>query len=330
MAAVASGCTTPQPTGAVYVRAQAAPDPPPPPAPTIVRSTQPALLDPASAQLKPLPGHVPPVAATGKPKASPLQLAADANHKAAQAPDKSDYFNAIVQYAYEPGTLYQVYAQPMRITDIALEPGEKILGEPASGDVVRWILALGKSMEGGVEQWHIYLKPTRPDLETNLAINTDRRSYLLELHSYEGTYMAAIVWHYPEDQLARLQAQAAALAGQQKNASPVVGVDALNFNYTIQIVKGAPVWTPVQVFDDGRRTFVRFPSAMVLREAPALFILRDSQTQLVNYRVKNDTYVIDRLIDAAELRVGQKDQEIVRVTRTVAEPPRPVHTGKGQ
>ena len=108
----------------------------------------------------------------------------------------------------------------MRITDIALEPGEKILGEPASGDVVRWILALGKSMQSGVEQWHVYLKPTRPDLETNLAINTDRRSYLLELHSYADTYMAAIVWHYPEDELARLQAQAAELAGQQKNAAP--------------------------------------------------------------------------------------------------------------
>jgi type IV secretion system protein VirB9 len=257
-----------------------------------------------------------------------LQLAADANHKASQAPDKSDYFNAIVQYAYEPGTLYQVYAQPMRITDIALEPGEKILGEPASGDVVRWLLALGKSMQGGVEQWHVYLKPTRPDLETNLAINTDRRSYLLELHSYEGTYMAAIVWHYPEDELARLQAQAAELAGQEKNAAPVVGIDALNFNYTIQVVRGAPVWTPVQVFDDGRRTFVRFPSAMVLREAPALFVLRDTQTQLVNYRVKNDTYVIDRLIDAAELRVGQKEQEIVRIARAAPDPvPPPTHRG---
>ena len=175
---------------------------------------------PASAQMKPLPGHAPAASAAPKPKASPLQLAADANHKAAQAPGQSDYFNAIVQYAYEPGTLYQVYAQPMRITDIALEPGEKILGEPASGDVVRWLLALGKSMQSGVEQWHVYLKPTRPDLETNLAINTDRRSYLLELHSYADTYMAAIVWHYPEDELARLQAQAAELAGQQKNAEP--------------------------------------------------------------------------------------------------------------
>jgi P-type conjugative transfer protein TrbG len=316
------------PAGALYVRAQPAPDAPPPPAPVVVRGPQPAPLDPASAQMKPMPGRAP---AAAKPKGSPLQLASDANHKASAAPDKSDYFNAIVQYSYEPGTLYQVYAEPMRITDIALEPGERILGAPASGDVVRWLLAIGKSMQGGVEQWHVYLKPTRPELETNLAINTDRRSYLLELHSYADTYMAAIAWRYPEDELARLQAQASELGGQQKNAAPVVGIDALNFGYTIQVVKGAPVWTPVQVFDDGRRTFVRFPSAMVLREAPALFVLRDGETQLVNYRVKSDTYVIDRLIDAAELRVGQKDQEIVRIVRTppaAPEPPRPGHSGK--
>jgi type IV secretion system protein VirB9 len=38
--------------------------------------------------------------------------------------------------------------------------------------------------------------------------------------------------------------------------------------------------------------------------------------QLVNYRMKGDFYVIDRLIDSAELRVGQQEQEIVRVLRT--------------
>ena len=189
---------TPQPAVA-YVRAQASPEPPPPPVPMLPRGPDPSL--PAPGQLKPLPGRAPAAAAAGGPRPSPQRLASDANHKAAQAPDRSDYFNAIVQYAYEPGTLYQVYAEPMRITDIALEPGEKILGQPASGDVVRWLLALGKSMDHGVEQWHVYLKPTRPELATNLAINTDRRSYLLELHSYADTYMAAIVWHYPEDEL---------------------------------------------------------------------------------------------------------------------------------
>jgi type IV secretion system protein VirB9 len=239
----------------------------------------------------------------------------EANHKAAAAPDKGDTFNAIVQYAFEPGTLYQVFAAPMHITDVVLEPGEKILGQPASGDVVRWILALGKSADRGVEQWHLYIKPTRPDLQTNLAINTDRRTYLLELQSYPETYMAAITWRYPQDELARLQGQADAAAAQERSASPIVSLEALNFNYAIRVLHGQPGWTPLQVFDDGRRTFVRFPPAMLVREAPALFVLRDSETQLVNYRVKGDTYVVDRLLDAAELRVGQQDQEIVRIER---------------
>ena len=55
---------------------------------------------------------------------------------------------------------------------------------------------------------------------------------------------------------------------------------------------------------------------MLTREAPALFVLSSTdETQLVNYRVKNDYYIVDRLVDHIELRVGQKDQEIVRITR---------------
>jgi type IV secretion system protein VirB9 len=313
----ASGCAAHEAqTMATYVRADPAADTPQTPAPIFVTAPEPA---PATSQLRPMPGHsgstVKSLPGALRAPPSPQQVVADANHKAAQAPAASDTFNAIVQYSYEAGSLYQVFAAPMRITDIALEPGEKILGQPASGDVIRWLLALGKSMDHGFEQWHVYLKPTRPDLETNLAINTDRRSYMLELHSYADTYMAAVVWRYPEDELAQLQGQASELPAQQKTTSSVVGIDALNFNYTIQVVEGHPAWTPLQAFDDGRRTFVRFPPAMLVREAPALFVLRDQQTQLVNYRVKGDTYVIDRLIDSAELRVGQQDQEIVRIVR---------------
>jgi type IV secretion system protein VirB9 len=47
---------------------------------------------------------------------------------------------------------------------------------------------------------------------------------------------------------------------------------------------------------------------MLDREAPALFVISSmGDTQLVNYRVKNDTYVVDRLFDSAELRLDQKD-----------------------
>lgn len=247
--------------------------------------------------------------------ASVQQLVMEANRKASQAPDSRDYFNAIVQYAFDPGTLYQVFAAPTRITDLVLQPGEKILGQPASGDVVRWILALGKSLDRGREQWHVYLKPTRPDLQTNLAINTDRRTYLLELHSYADTYMAAVMWHYPQEEMARLQAQTAEVTTQERTSASLVNLEALNFGYSIQVTRGSPAWTPLQVFDDGRRTFIRFPPAVRVREAPALFVLRDDQTQLVNYRMKGDFYVIDRLVDSVELRVGQQDQETVRVDR---------------
>jgi type IV secretion system protein TrbG len=318
----ACASSTPRPPANAYVRAQPVADSAPPPSAASSRAAPPAAPPSVpSWQMKPMP-PAPSVRSTwgllAQAAANTQQIVSEANREASQGPAPGAYFNAIAQYVYEPGTLYEVYAAPMRITDIALEPGERVLGQPAAGDVVRWVLAIGKSMVGGVEQAHVYLKPTRADLETNLAINTDRRSYLLELHSYADTYMAAVEWRYPQEEIARLGAQEAEAAADVHNAAPVVALDALNFNYAVKVEKGEPTWTPVQVFDDGRRTFIRFPPAMLVREAPALFVLRNKETQLVNYRVKNDFYVVDRLIDSAELRVGQQDQEIVRITRAPA------------
>jgi len=312
----AACAAAPPPPASAYVRAEPVADVSPAPRLPAAAAPAPAL----SGQMKPIPP--PPARPTrgslASDPASGEQVVAEANRQAAQGPARDTYFNAIVQYAFEPGSLYQVYASPMRITDLALEPGEKVIGQPAAGDVVRWVLALGRSVQAGQEQVHVYVKPTRPDLETNLAINTDRRSYLLELHSYPDTYMAAVEWHYPHEELARLEAQATESAVERQNSSPIVGLDTLNFNYAVKVEKGEPTWTPLQVFDDGRRTFIRFPEAMLVREAPALFVLRNKETQLVNYRVKSDFYVVDRLLDAAELRVGQQDQEIVRIVRTAA------------
>ena len=307
---LACGCASKRPPSTAYVAAHPISEPGPS---TTAPQAAPATA-PSGAALAGQLRRVPPPRSAASPLATPQEVVAQANRQASQGPTRDGYFNAIVDYAFEPGSLFQVYAAPMRITDIALEPGEKVLGQPAAGDVVRWVLAIGKSMVGDQEQTHVYLKPTRPDLETNLAINTDRRSYMLELHSYADTYMAAVAWHYPHEEAMRLQSQGESSAAD-KNASPVVGLDALNFNYEIEVEKGSPAWTPIQAFDDGRRTFIRFPQAMLVREAPALFVLRNKETQLVNYRVNRDFYVVDRLIDSAQLRIGQQDQEIVRIVR---------------
>ncbi len=272
----------------------------------------------------PLPGQmrripVPKAHAT-KPgeKPAPWDVIDDANRKAATGPESEAYFNAIMTYDFAEGALYQVYTAPLRLTSIQLQPGEKIVGKPAAGDTIRWVMGVGRSggADGGQQQ-HLYVKPTRPGLNTTIVVNTDRRTYYLELHSFEETYMAAVAWRYPHDELEQLETSAAHDEAITKATTATnINLEAINFSYRVSVEKGKPVWSPVQVFDDGRKTFIRFPAAMLTREAPALFVLSSTnETQLVNYRVKNDYYIVDRLVERIELRVGQKDQEIVRITR---------------
>ena len=242
----------------------------------------------------------------------------EANRKATEGPNASEYANAIMTYDYTPGALFQIYTAPDHLTDIQLQPGERIVGKPATGDSIRWVLGGGVSSAAGKEQQHVYVKPTRPDLHTTLAVNTDRRSYLLELGSYEDAYMAGVAWRYPQDELAQLEAtteQQQALAANTTAAG--ISIDRLNFHYGVAVKSGRPEWVPEQVFDDTHKTFIRFPVAMLDREAPALFVVSSAgETQMVNYRVKNDTYIVDRLFEVAELRLGQQSQEIVQIVRT--------------
>jgi type IV secretion system protein VirB9 len=243
----------------------------------------------------------------------------DANRKAATGPESDAYFNAIMTYDFAEGALYQVYTAPLRLTSIQLQPGEKIIGKPAAGDTIRWVMGVGRSggTDGAQQQQHLYIKPTRPGLSTTIAVNTDRRTYYLELHSFEETYMAAVAWRYPHDELEQLESSAARDEAIVKaTTSTNINLESINFSYRVGIEQGSPMWTPVQVFDDGKKTFIRFPAAMLTREAPALFVLSsNNETQLVNYRVKNDYYIVDRLVERIELRVGQGKQDIVRITR---------------
>ena len=105
-----------------------------------------------------------------------------------------------------------------------MQEGEQLTGSGpvAAGDTVRWIIGDTESGAGASKRVHILVKPTRPDLMTNLVINTDRRTYHLEMRSAEKTYMASVSWQYPADQLIALRGQNSAADA----AAPVdVGVD---------------------------------------------------------------------------------------------------------
>lgn len=249
---------------------------------------------------------------------SPDQIIDSANKEASRNPSTYGYFNSIMQYDFSPGALYQVYCAPLKLTDIHLQPGEKILGKPACGDTVRWIMGLGESKVKNVAQKHIYIKPTRPGLHTTLSINTDLRSYHFEIHSYRKTYMAAVNFRYPHDEVDfALQQASVEEAANSLITAPNVDIDKLNFRYDIKVHKGRkPKWMPEKVFDDDKKTFIQFPKGMLNREAPVLFVLsKGGKTQLVNYRQRNEYFIVDRLFDRAELRLGKKKHDVVRITR---------------
>ena len=294
---------------------------------------QPAVLQqdpPAPVQIVempeplPLPGQLKPVEEGHRPpeEADPKKRVETANAAARIEPERDGFINAMQVYPFTKGALYQVYTAIGQITDIALQPGEDLIGPGpvAAGDTVRWIIGDTESGAGGDRQIHILVKPTRPGLTTNLLINTDRRTYHLELRSGETTYMASVSWQYPQDQLIALRRRNAEAA----RATPLAGgVDlaAINFRYAIE--GDEPPWRPLRAFDDGRQTFIEFPRGIGQGEMPPLFIVgaEGDSSELVNYRVRGHYMIVDRLFAAAELRFGAGDwQQRVRIVRTDGRP----------
>jgi type IV secretion system protein TrbG len=266
----------------------------------------------------PLPGQLKRVrqARRALPQSDPKTRISAANAAARIQPVRDGFLNAIQQYPWGEGALYQVYTAPGQVTDIALQEGEQLVGPGpvAAGDTVRWIIGDTISGSGPSSRVHILVKPTRNDLATNLVINTDRRTYHLELHSSTGAYMASLSWTYPQDELIALRGCSTA-AAQAMPVADGIDISALEFRYRLE--GDSPSWKPLRVFDDGLQVFIEFPSTIAQDEMPPLFVVGSSGAgELVNYRVRGRYMIVDRLFSAAELRLGdKKSQKRVRIIR---------------
>ena len=267
----------------------------------------------------PLPGQMKPLPSTGAkpataPEVSPQEAIRKGSTQARVEPTLDGYMNAVQVYPFTDGALYRLYCAPGQVSDIALQPGEELISVSA-GDTVRWVV--GDTRSGGADgsRAHVLVKPIAADLSTNLMIATDRRVYHLELESTSGSYMAALSWRYPQDELDQLRVQnARAAAREDRTIAKGLTLDDLNFGYRIE--GDEPDWRPVRAFDDGVHVFIQMPDAIARTDAPPLFIVGPKgEAQLVNYRVKGEYYIVDRLFSKAELRHGGKDQTVVRIVR---------------
>ena len=146
-----------------------------------------------------------------------------------------------------------ITCRPMRMTDVALEPGEAIMGIHA-GDTVRWIFTPSQSMKNGFAVSHIVVKPSQPGISTNLLIHTDKRTYNLDFTATENSqYIRGVTFSYQMNDLTSIFVKS-----QQNNSGKKaledeiqLGTDAVNFDtlytrYTI-IDKNRVDWKPDSV-----------------------------------------------------------------------------------
>jgi type IV secretion system protein VirB9 len=243
---------------------------------------------------------------------TPSELLARANEAARQRPETTSFTQARQIYTYAPGAIYELYTSPSFISAILLEPGES-LGDVAAGDTSRWMVQ-ETSAETGIDGRTIVLvKPQTTGLRTNIVLVTDRRTYTIEAIAQAGSaYSAQIAWCYPAEEEARM-----------------ASVDQLHFGYRVRSTRGGrPNWMPTRVFDDGRRTWIEMPEAVASSDLPPLFVITGEGAELVNYRVQGRRYMVDRIFDVAELRLGTRSPTIVRIEREGATTQRrPVRPG---
>jgi type IV secretion system protein VirB9 len=218
-------------------------------------------------------------------------------------------------FTYSPYSVYTLYTSPGMNTVIYLEPGEHLSGQkkPALGDSDHWLVGITQSGDSDNATTLVVIRPDMTGLATNMMLATDRRVYLFNVESRQDFYLSAAHFRYPDEEMAALSAQQdnLALGMGDGTAKHDLGIDPSKYNPNWRIEGPGVPWKPLRVFDDGSKTYIQMPSSMDASEAPALFVIdHDKTPQLVNYRLLPDKhlYVMDRVPERAELRIGEKDR----------------------
>jgi len=228
-------------------------------------------------------------------------------------------------YPYNQGARPVVDCAPLRTTDIQLQPGETIT-DVALGDSERWMATPASSGDPRNPVPHLAMKPQAPGIETNLTIYTTKHIYHMLLRSRGSHAMQEVEFYYPDELMTAMKdaaSQAKAQPGtaadppgdDSGNVVQVANVDPAQLNFAYSIAGANVPWKPIRAFDDGSHVYIQMPPAMKSSEAPALLVNAGNGIQMVNYRVKGNYYVVDRLLTDAILVSGVgRDQDRVTIS----------------
>lgn len=208
---------------------------------------------------------------------------------AEDTPTAGTFDNRIRHVIYNPDEVYKLMAHFLVETNVVFAPDEVTLYIGA-GDPTAW------SIEHSAN--HVFIKPKKPNADTNIKIITNHRTYNFEAVAREKKDLDSknitfeLRFDYPAQMtdkldLYQVRNRAAEKALQQSenrvqrevgNAETGISVDKLNFDYTMS---GDTNIAPIRAFDDGQFTYFQFREEVSL---PAILAVDDSgKAILVNY-----------------------------------------------
>lgn len=92
-----------------------------------------------------------------------------------------------------------IVCAPLQITDVALQPGERVRDLVAGDTSKDWFVHVAPSGEGDEATQHVVLKASQVGLSTTVVIMTTRRTYHLVVRSSGEGYMHEVRFKYPDE-----------------------------------------------------------------------------------------------------------------------------------
>lgn len=195
---------------------------------------------------------------------------------------------------YRRDQVFQVTASPGLLVMVELAPDEQIQ-TVAVGDSAAWQVS---SSRGGNR---LFVKALQSGADTNMTVITNARTYAFDLSTSGGNGAAyQLRFQYPPED--GVQAGDAVPAPAQ-----MIGLYKL---------RGDRMLVPSGISDDGRKTYINWPSDVAL---PAVFFLDEhGRETLANGYMRGNVFVLDTVFDQLVFRI---DRQSARATRLKPEEP---------
>jgi type IV secretion system protein VirB9 len=220
---------------------------------------------------------------------------------------------------YHSQDIVPIRAKVKYTTLIVVPTTEKIM-EAATGDKDFWIVDVVGSF--------CFVHPAKPGISTNLNLITDKGniySFTLQDISAQGgdpdlkvivqpadqssitasagpaQYVPAAQLDQAKQQLATLQSHVTQAVDEYKSAYPLQ----LRFDYTF---KNEDPFAVQSIYHDDKFTYIKTTAS----EKFSVYEMKDGKPDLINYDLRDGTYIIPKIVDKGYIEIGKKHMDFSR------------------